>query len=261
MTSRRRQGGHGAPNEERFGVSQVIAADGIVYVAGQIGREADGAPVGDRRVEADWGKSVENLDAMLARVGARREEIVHAQVHTTLMPADATGLVVDAFGTVGTAGWCVRFPSFYAADYRFEISAFAVRGASDMHRQTVGPVDDFGFTQAVRAGSHVFVSGQRSQEPGGTLLHPGDLGAQYAVALERFLGHVRACGGEADDVVATWIYVVDLLDAGPELATIASAHRGAFGGGVNRPTASLIGVAGLATPGALVEVTGLAVVG
>ncbi len=261
MTGRRPQGGHGVANEDRFGVSQVIAAEPLVYLAGQIGREHDGTPVADRRLEADFAKAVENLDTMLERVGASRRDLVHVQAHTTVAPGEAAGLLTEAFASARAAGWCVRFPSFYAADYRFEISAFAARGGNEMHRQHLEATDEFGFAAAVRAGPHVFVSGRRALDAGGRLLHEGDLAAQYGVAVDRFLECVEACGGSADDVVATWIYVVDLLGAGAALGAIAERHRAVLGSGVNRPTASLIGVSGLATPGALVEVTGLAVVG
>ena len=261
MTTRRPQGGHGVANEDRFGVSQVIAAGALVYVAGQIGREADGSPVADRRLPADFAKAVGNLDLMLQRVGASRAGLVHVQAHTTVAPVEASGLIAEAFSAVRTAGWCVRFPAFYAPEYRFEISAFAVRGGMGMDRQITQPTDEFGFAAAVRAGPHIFVSGRRALGDDGELLHPGDLAAQYAVALDRFVDQVRACGGEPDDVVATWIYVVDLPGAGAALGAVAEHHRAVLGSGENRPTASLIGVAGLATPGALVEVTGLAVVG
>jgi enamine deaminase RidA (YjgF/YER057c/UK114 family) len=248
-------------NEDRFGVSQVIAAGELVYVAGQIGREPDGSPVADRRLQADFTKAVNNLDLMLDRVGTSRADLAYVQAHTTVAPAEAAGLVAEAFGAARTAGWCVRFPAFYAPEYRFEISAFAVRGGMGMDRQATQPTDEFGFAAAVRAGPHVFVSGRRALDDAGELLHPGDVASQYAVALDRFVDEVRACGGGPDDVVATWIYVVDLPAAGAALGAVAERHRAVLGSSVNRPTASLIGVAGLATPGALVEVTGLAVVG
>jgi hypothetical protein len=37
VTARRVQGGHGVPNEERFGVSQALAAGELVHVAGHTG--------------------------------------------------------------------------------------------------------------------------------------------------------------------------------------------------------------------------------
>lgn len=257
--SRRPQAGHGAPNEARFGVSQVLAAGGLVYVAGQIGREPDGTPVADRSVAADAAKSIANLDAMLAAVGSSRDDLVHVQAHTTLGPTEAAPLLREHLAGCRTAGWCIRFPAFYAPEYRFELSAFAIQGGS-MQRQSEGPVDAFGFARAVRAGAHVFVSGQRAQDDDGVLLHPSDLGAQYRVALERFVAAAATCGATPDDVVATWIYIVGLDGAGSALGSVAEHHAAVLAAGENRPTASLIGVSGLATEGALVEVTGLAVV-
>jgi enamine deaminase RidA (YjgF/YER057c/UK114 family) len=258
VTARRRQGGHGVPNEERFGVSQVLAAGPLVYVAGQIGRERDGTPVADRRLEADFAKAVANLDLMLAQASVSRADLVHVQSHTTVPPGEVAALHAEAFGAVGASGWCIRFDAFYAPEFRFEISAVATRGAPTMDRHTVPPTDAFGFATAVRAGPDVFVSAQEPLSDDGALLHEGDLAAQYGVALDRFLTAVRACGADADDVVATWIYVVGLAEAGAALGGIAERHRQSLGAGVNRPTASLIGVAALPTPGAVVAVTGLA---
>jgi hypothetical protein len=129
-----------------------------------------------------------------------------------------------------------------------------------MHRQVLEATDEFGFAAAVRAGPHVFVSGRRALDAGGRLLHEGDLAAQYGVAVDRFVECVEACGG-----LRTTSWRPDLRRRPPRRRRGARGDRRAAprGAGLRRQPAhgEPDRRVRLATPGALVEVTGLAVVG
>ena len=69
----------------------------------------------------------------------------------------------------------------------------------------VGP-----YSQAVRAGELVFLSGQIPLDPATGKVVPGDIGAQTERVLENLRAVLAAAGCSVGDVVRTTIYLVDL---------------------------------------------------
>ena len=68
------------------------------------------------------------------------------------------------------------------------------------------------YSQAVRAGDLLFVSGQVPIDPEtGELIH-GDVSAQTHRALRSLDAIVRAAGATLDDVVKTTVYLADMND-------------------------------------------------
>jgi len=66
------------------------------------------------------------------------------------------------------------------------------------------------YSQAVRAGGLVFVSGQIPLDPATGQIAPGDVAAQTARVLANLEAILAAAGCAAGDVVRTTIYLVDL---------------------------------------------------
>jgi enamine deaminase RidA (YjgF/YER057c/UK114 family) len=100
----------------------------------------------------------------------------------------------------------------------------------------------------VRRGARIAVSGTTASAPDGTVLHPGDTGAQTRCALERALAAVAALGGRRGDVVRSRV----LLVAGADWEAAAAAHALVLGD--VEPANTLLFVAGLVGEGHLVEV-------
>jgi enamine deaminase RidA (YjgF/YER057c/UK114 family) len=119
---------------------------------------------------------------------------------------------------------------------------------------------EMGFSKAVRAGSHVFVSGQMSLDPSGEVLHPGDLAAQFREAFAQVVRAVEEAGGTAADVVATHMFLTEFPDE-QGFVDVCDAHRAAFDTSEHRPTGTMVYVPRLPVAGALVEVTATAVIG
>ncbi|MEZ5101739.1 MAG: RidA family protein [Thermoleophilia bacterium] len=263
---RRPQTGHGVPNEGLFGVSQAIAADGLVYVAGQIARHPDGTPIAERGLAANYAKAVDNLRVLLERLDSGLDRLAHVQVHVT--PDIATDLDEIAalhrrhLGAAETSGALVGVASLIHPAYLVEISAIAAlrEGGGPVKHVVEGtPFErELGFARAVRAGRHVFVSGQLPVDAAGALAGGSDVVAQFEQALANAVDAFAAAGASRDDVVATHLFVSVTPDP-EQLRAIAAIHRRLLGEGDNRPTASLIGVASLPLPGALVEISGIAV--
>ena len=71
----------------------------------------------------------------------------------------------------------------------------------------VGP-----YSQAVRAGDLLFVSGQIPLDPATGQLVGGDIAAQTHRVLQSLDAIVRAAGATLDDVVKTTVYLADMND-------------------------------------------------
>jgi enamine deaminase RidA (YjgF/YER057c/UK114 family) len=104
----------------------------------------------------------------------------------------------------------------------------------------------FGFSSAVRVGSHVFVSGTVGRRPDGTF--PADRHEQTKQAIENATKALEQAGASLRDVVRTRLYLLDTKN----LDDVARAHREAFGD--VRPASTLLEIARLASDEMLVEI-------
>jgi 2-iminobutanoate/2-iminopropanoate deaminase len=68
------------------------------------------------------------------------------------------------------------------------------------------------YSQAVRAGDFLFVSGQVPIDPATGELIDGDVAAQTQRVLQSLDAIVRAAGATFDDVVKTTVYLADMND-------------------------------------------------
>ncbi len=105
-----------------------------------------------------------------------------------------------------------------------------------------------GYARAVRTNDTIAVSGTAATGPDGAALHPGDVRAQTAEAIDRGLEAVVALGGSAADVVRTRIY----LAPGTDWRASVEAHHERFA--EITPANTTLFVAGFIPPGVLVEV-------
>lgn len=109
--------------------------------------------------------------------------------------------------------------------------------------------DAASYSQAVRAGNLLFVSGQLSHDLDGTFLHAGDLEAQTAATLDnldRVLAQFRA---QRSDIVEVNVFLVDLRSNFD--AAVAGMKRYFE---AHRPASSVVGVESLAFPEQLIEI-------
>jgi enamine deaminase RidA (YjgF/YER057c/UK114 family) len=111
-----------------------------------------------------------------------------------------------------------------------------------------GPYEDrFGYCRAVRVGPLAVTAGCTAVV-GGTLVHPGDAGAQAEVAFGIGLTALADLGLGVASVIATRMYVVDPADA----EDVGVVHGQIFGSA--RPVATMVVVAALIDPAMRVEV-------
>jgi reactive intermediate/imine deaminase len=114
--------------------------------------------------------------------------------------------------------------------------------STDQAPAAIGP-----YSQAVRRGNFVFLSGQIPLDPATGTLVEGDIEAQTRRVFDNLRAVVAAAGGSFEDIVRVGIYVTDLGDFAAVNAVMAENFQAPF------PARSTIEVSGLPR-GARVEV-------
>ena len=107
------------------------------------------------------------------------------------------------------------------------------------------------YSQAVRSGSQVFLSGQIPLDPATGQLVEGDISVQSRRVFDNLSAVCAAAGGSLDQVVRVGIYLMDLGDFTAVNAVMAEYFTAPY------PARSTIQVAGLPR-GARVEVDAIA---
>lgn len=120
----------------------------------------------------------------------------------------------------------------------------------DVFNHDVPAESDFGYSQAIRSGDLVHVSGQLSLDEAGEFLYADDFVAQLKqtyVNLDKVLAHY---GATRNQVVSQILYVVDLRQ---NAAATAEGNLAYFGD--HRPASTVLGVTELTFPGQVVEIS------
>jgi reactive intermediate/imine deaminase len=121
--------------------------------------------------------------------------------------------------------------------------------STDRAPAAIGP-----YSQAVRSGQTVYLSGQIPLDPATGELVGGDISAQTRRVFDNLKAVCEAAGGSLEGVVRVGIYVMDLSDFAQVNAVMAEYFQAPY------PARSTIQVAGL-PKGARVEVDAVLVTG
>jgi 2-iminobutanoate/2-iminopropanoate deaminase len=111
----------------------------------------------------------------------------------------------------------------------------------------------YGFAQAIRADSVLYISGQLSHDMEGAFVGEDDFELQVRTTFSNFDRVLAHFDARKEQVVETTVLVRNLRE---HFDDIARLHAEYFG--QHRPTSTLIGVADLALPPQLVEIAGVA---
>lgn len=111
------------------------------------------------------------------------------------------------------------------------------------------------YTDAVVAGSFVFVSGVLAVDKDGALIGGADVVAQAERVHQNLEAVLRAAGATFADVVKVTVYLTRIEDR----AAVNTVRRRFFG--ESRPASTLVEVSAFVVPGSLVEMDAVAYVG
>ena len=121
------------------------------------------------------------------------------------------------------------------------------------HASTGSPWEPVvGYSRAVRAGDQIFVTGTVGLEPDGRFAPTA--GEQARRAMEIIVAAIEALGGKPADVVRTRMYVTDIA----HWKEVGAVHSEFFES--VRPATTMVQVAGLIDPQALVEIEADAII-
>ncbi|OKH99807.1 endoribonuclease [Streptomyces sp. CB02923] len=111
-------------------ISQVVVTDGVrlAHLSGQVAWDAEGRPVGSGDHAAQAAQIARNIDAVLAAVGATRDDIVKETVYVVnyrpeLLPGIFTPL--RAGTTQAPASTLVGVSALFAPEYLLEVEVVA----------------------------------------------------------------------------------------------------------------------------------------
>ncbi len=110
------------------------------------------------------------------------------------------------------------------------------------------------YTDAVRAGGLLFVSGCIAVDGAGALVGAGDVVAQARQVFANLQAVLAASGAGIGDVVKVTVFLTELADR----AAVNTVRQEVFGS--VRPASTLVEVSALAVPGARVEIEAVALV-
>lgn len=108
----------------------------------------------------------------------------------------------------------------------------------------------------VPSGRLLFISGQIAWDKDARIVSP-DFATQFLAALDNVINVVRTAGGGTQHIVKLLAFVTDLDAYRVAMTDIGEGWRARMG--KYYPAMSLVKVAGLLEPGALVEIEGMAV--
>jgi aminoacrylate peracid reductase len=109
------------------------------------------------------------------------------------------------------------------------------------------------FSPALRVGNLLFISGTTATDEGGQLVAPGDIVGQTRYIYEKFTALLAAAGGGLEHVVETTEYITTTENYRGTAEVRRAVFRPPY------PTATGVIVAGLLRPGALIEISAVAV--
>ncbi|MCX4705283.1 RidA family protein [Streptomyces sp. NBC_01373] len=120
----------------------------------------------------------------------------------------------------------------------------------DAFNHNVPAESDFGYSQAIRSGELIHISGQLAFDEAGEFLHAGDFTAQLKQTYANTDKVLEHYGVTRNQVVSQTLYVVNLRQ---NAAATAEGNLAYFGD--HRPASTVLGVTELTLPGQAIEIS------
>lgn len=116
-----------------------------------------------------------------------------------------------------------------------------------------GPAQRTVYSYGVRVGDALHISGMVAFTADGSIVGEGDIEAQSEQVFANLRSVLEEAGGTLADIVSTTTYLTDV-----STAPVVNADRAKYFTGPVKPTHTVVGVAALARPQFLVEISAIA---
>ena len=126
-----------------------------------------------------------------------------------------------------------------------------------MPKEVIAPSDvlpSITFSQAIKMGNTIFVSGQTAIDAEGRIVGGGDVARQTEETFENIKRILEAAGASLSDVVKITTFMVDVSQR-PEMTEVRNRYFP-----VDPPASTVVGTSELAIEGLLLEVDAIAIV-
>ncbi len=197
-----------------------IRAGRMVYVGGQVDKDIKGLVLHHYDLKTQTRVVVEHIRTVLRDLDIALEDVVKlVAFYVNDGSVDEDAFLADLRSLLGAgpapALTTVPIPYLAYPGMLLEIDTIAMRGedhtalprtvsAPPGHWRLAGP-----FSQGLRCGEMIFVSGQVARGPSGEVRHPGDLARQTTDVMEHVGRILSEHGATFDDVVKINSYYVD----------------------------------------------------
>lgn len=253
----------GLPGFDRYTFSPGVARDGkLFFISGQTGTSDYGAVVSEDFC-TQTRAALEKIRPILASGGATFADVVKSvdYISTDEGYRDTARVRRDIWQGDYPAATGIIITNMLRKIPKIEVDCTAILSEQPndtFERQIVGMhlarYDQWTFAPGViRKGNILCISGQTATDAHGNLIAPGDMVAQTHQALSHIQRIVEAAGGSIDDVVKT----TDFVTTTHQYKGTADVRRAFWHNGF--PAATGIIVEQLLPPGALIEVSAIAV--
>lgn len=197
-----------------------IRAGRMVYVGGQVDKDINGLVLHHDDLKTQTRVVVNHIRTVLRDLDISLDDVVKlVAFYVSDGSVDEDAFLADLRSQLGAgpapALTTVPIPYLAYPGMLLEIDTIAMRGedgaalprtvsAPHGHWKLAGP-----FSQGLRCGNMIFVSGQVSRAPSGEVRHPGDLARQTTTAIEHVGRILSEHGATLDDVVKINSFYVD----------------------------------------------------
>jgi enamine deaminase RidA (YjgF/YER057c/UK114 family) len=187
---------------------QGVVAGDMIWVSGQVDLTPGGVVRHQDDIATQAANAMANFASVLSHCDAALTDVVKLLCFYvndgTRTERDVLEMIAGALpNTPGPAVTMVPVPYLAYPGMDIEIEGYAMRPGLERRRITPGANSPLppAFSEAIRCGKMIFVSGQTPIDDAGDLVAPGDAVAQTHQSMKQIAAHLAAFGADFADVV------------------------------------------------------------